>query len=61
MADKKTFTVNVGSLNLRAEPDMSARVVRVLTMGEKVTKTTDSAPDGWMAVKGGYVMRDYLK
>ena len=61
MAEKRTYTVNVGSLNLRAAPDMSAEVVRVLQGGEKVTKITGPAPEGWMAVKGGFVRAEYLK
>lgn len=61
MAEKRTYTVAVGSLNLRAAPDINAKVVRVLSGGEKVTKSPDPAPDGWMAVGGGYVKREYLK
>lgn len=61
MAEKRTYTVAVGSLNLRAKPTVTADVVRVLRGGEKVTKTTEPAPEGWISVKGGYVMQQYLK
>ena len=30
-------------------------------LGEKVTKITGPAPEGWMAVKGGFVRAEYLK
>lgn len=62
MAERKTYTVSVpGGLNLRAAPDKTADIVRVLKTGEKVIKVSNDAPDGWMAVKGGYVMREFLK
>lgn len=48
-------------LNLRAEPSKSAFIVRVLKYGETVTEREEQAPDGWMAVNGGYVMQKYLE
>lgn len=60
MATRKTFTVNVGSLNLREEPNFEAKVVQILSKGEKVSKVDESAPDGWLAVKGGYVRKEFL-
>lgn len=40
---------------------MSARIVRIIPCGESVTVKADEAPDGWVAVDGGYVRREYLK
>lgn len=48
-------------LNLRTEPSKGAEIVRVLADGESVTERKAQAPDGWLAVEGGYVMRDYVE
>lgn len=64
MAARKNYTVNSKTgLNLRESPSRSARVIRVLKDGEKVTADNAvEAPDGWKAVKGGgYVMTEFLK
>lgn len=64
MAARKNYTVNSKpGLNLRESPSRSARVIRVLKDGEKVTADNAvEAPNGWKAVKGGgYVMTEYLK
>lgn len=64
MAARKTFTVNSEpGLNVREFPSRSARIVRVLRDGEKVTIVADAAaPDGWTALRGGgYVVSEYLK
>lgn len=58
----KTYTVAYPhGLNLRAEPSKQAKILRVLQAGETVTVRDAEAPEGWLAVDGGYVMRDYLK
>lgn len=48
-------------LNLRAEPSKTADIVRVLPHGEAVTARDADAPKGWIAVDGGYVMREFLE
>lgn len=60
---RKTYTVAYPhGLNLRAEPSKQAAVLRVLKHGEAVTAALDvDAPDGWLAVDGGYVMAEFLK
>lgn len=55
------YTVNSPTgLNVRETPDKAAKVLWVLAHGEAVEKAGD-APQGWVAVKGGYVMAQYLK
>lgn len=55
------YTVNYPhGLNLRAEPSKQAAVLRVLQHGETVTARDADAPDGWLAVDGGYVMKEFL-
>lgn len=59
--DAAVFTVNSPTgLNVREMPDRAAKVVSVLPHGETVEQA-GNAPQGWLAVSGGYVMREYLK
>lgn len=59
---RKTYTVAYAhGLNLRAEPSKQAEILRVLRHGETVTARDAEAPDGWLAVEGGYVMTEFLK
>lgn len=59
---QKTYTVSYPhGLNLRAEPSKQAAILRVLKHGETVSARDLDAPDGWLAVDGGYVMREFLK
>lgn len=58
----KTYTVTYPhGLNLRAEPSKQAEILRVLKRGETVTAWDAEAPEGWLAVDGGYVMREFLE
>lgn len=59
---RKTYTVAYPhGLNLRAEPSKQAEILRVLKRGETVTARDAEAPEGWLAVDGGYVMREFLE
>lgn len=59
---ERTYTVAYPhGLNLRAEPSKQAAIVRVLKHGETVTARDAEAPDGWVVVDGGYVMREFLE
>lgn len=69
MARKTTPVVEVTAytvasqtgLNVRENPDKTAKVLRVLGHGEAVEQD-GKAPKGWISVKGGgYVMAEYLK
>ena len=61
IAEATVFTVaSATGLNVREKPDKSARVIRVLGYGERVQKDGE-APEGWISVKGGFVMERYLK
>ena len=61
MASKRKYTVNYPSgLNVRAKPSVDSAVVRVLQFGEKVAPVTGEAPEGWVAVKGGFCLKKYL-
>ncbi len=64
MANKKWFTVmSESGLNLRAEPNLRAEVLKILDFGEKIEADwTVEAPDVWLPVKGGgFVMREFVK
>lgn len=62
MAKKKTYTVNSETgLNLRESPSKDAKVLSVLNYGDKVTPVKADAPDGWVALDGGFVMAKFLK
>lgn len=65
MATRKTYVVNapLGRLNVREEPDLSARIITTIETGEKVRVDPKAkAPDGWKAVEaGGFVMVDFLE
>lgn len=60
---RKTYKVAYPpGLNLRAEPSKDAEILRVMRYMENVEPDTErEAPDGWMAVKGGYCMTEFLK
>lgn len=59
---RKTYTVAYPhGLNLRAEPSKKAQIIRVLPHGETVAARDAEAPDGWLAVEGGYVMAEFLE
>ena len=63
-APRRTFTVNSApGLNVREAPSPTARVLRTLKDGEKVTvDTAADPPQGWKALKGGgFVMAVWLK
>ena len=58
---RKTYTVTYPhGLNLRAEPSKQAQILRVLRAGETVTARDAEAPDGWLAIEGGFVMAEFL-
>lgn len=53
----KTVTCNGTSVNLRKGPSTSAKVLRQLNKGDKVTLVSIN-PDGWLEVSGGYLFYD---
>ncbi len=53
----KTVCCNGTAVNLRQEPGTSAKVVRQLNKGDKVTLVSIN-PDGWLDVDGGYLYYD---
>lgn len=58
---KVVYAVNSPpGLNVREAPSKAAKVLRVLKHGETVEQA-GKAPKGWVAIKGGYVMAEYLK
>lgn len=65
MATRKTYIVNapLGRLNVREEPDLSARIITAIETGAKVKIDPKAdVPEGWKAVEGGgYVMAEFLK
>ena len=64
MAQRRNYTVDSKpGLNVRAFPAKDARILRVLTDGEKVAVDNKAAaPEGWIALTGGgFVMAPYLK
>lgn len=64
MAGRKNYTVDSKpGLNVRAEPSRSARVLKILSDGERiVVDNAAETPEGWKALRdGGFVMSEYLK
>lgn len=62
IAKKKYVTVAaIQWLNIRREPSLSAPIVGKFLPGEKVEIDGREAPEGWIAVKGGYVMEKFTK
>lgn len=62
IAKKKYVTVAaIQWLNIRREPSLSAPIVGKFLPGEKVEIDDREAPEGWIAVKGGYVMEKFTK
>lgn len=65
MAKRVNYIVNapLGRLNIRENPDLSARIVSTLESGAKVRIDPNAdTPDGWKALEGGgYVMFDFLE
>ncbi len=53
----KTVYCNGTAVNLRQEPSTSAKVIRQLNKGDKVTLVSIN-PDGWLDVDGGYLYYD---
>lgn len=53
----KTVYCNGTAVNLRKSPSTSAKVVRQLNKGDKVTLVSIN-PDGWLDVDGGYLYYD---
>lgn len=53
--------ISPSGLNLREQPSMDARVLRVLSEGELVKAANTKAPDGWTAVEDGFVRSEYIK
>lgn len=49
-------------LNLREAPNKDAKILSILPFGSVIEIDEDSeAPEGWAAVKGGYVMEAFIK
>jgi uncharacterized protein YgiM (DUF1202 family) len=62
MTERKQYTVSYPhGLNLREAPSKAAKVIAVLPYGEKVKPSRKKAPDGWIAVAGGYVMKEFIE
>lgn len=62
IAKKKYVTVTaIQWLNIRREPSLSAPIVGKYLPGEKVEIRDEEAPDGWIAVEGGYIMKRFTK
>ena len=62
--NKKTYTVDSKpGLNVREQPDVNSKVLRVLSDRERVVVDIISeVPEGWkLLLDGGYVMTAYLK
>lgn len=60
----KTFVVatNRDGVSLREAPSVKAKVIAFIRNGERVEETPDAAAvSGWVATRGGYVMRKYLE
>ena len=60
----QTFVVatNRNGVNVREKPSEKAAVVGMLPNGSRVAAVPGvNAPDGWVAVENGYVMRRYLE
>lgn len=58
---QKTMKVDyLPGVNLRAEPSLTASILRVLKHGETVQLTGKEAPDEWVSVVGGFCMKKYL-
>lgn len=47
-------------LNVREKPDKAAKIMRVLKYGETV-EASGEAPQGWIAIKDGYCVAEFLK
>lgn len=56
-SNPKTVYCNGTAVNLRKSPSTSAKVVRQLNKGDKVTLVSIN-PDGWLDVDGGYLYYD---
>jgi len=63
MAARKTYTVNWrGGVCVRKEASKDSKILAVLPYEAKVTVDPKvEAPDGWVAVNGGFTMKQYLK
>ena len=60
----KTFVVvtNRDGVNLREAPSIKAKVVALIPNGDRIEEDPDVATvNGWVATRGGYVMRKYLE
>lgn len=60
---RKTLTVDyAGGVCVREKPNKKSKVLEVLPCGAKATVDTKvEAPDGWVAVNGGFTMTEYMK
>lgn len=63
MAARKTVIVDwAGGVCVREAPTKDSKVLEVLPCGAKATVNAKvEAPAGWLAVNGGFTMRQYLK
>ena len=63
MATKKWVVSPENGLNLREEPSLNAKILKILDWNTRVEVDSNvDAPDGWIAIKGGgFVMKQFLK